>query len=214
MTNKQIRSKERVKDLGEVFTNEREVKAMMDLLKDSECHQNIDTKFLEPACGNGNFLVEILYRKFEGVRLVENFKDGNNLELLILRAVRSIYAIDICPDNVNDAIHRLMKMTQDFYFRYRGNGNDDDSQKMEPIDARFLTSIFYILTRNIIVSDFINKQDQLRFSNFIVDGEYVQEVIYDIKEIGKSEEEIEKSGQEYIMKLAPKKYNQMYLTII
>jgi type I restriction-modification system DNA methylase subunit len=62
----QIKSKERVAERGEVFTAEREVKAMCDLVKD-EC-ERIDSRFLEPACGDGNFLAEILRRKLDVVK--------------------------------------------------------------------------------------------------------------------------------------------------
>ena len=62
----QTKSKKRVRDHGEVFTAEREVKAMCDLVKD-ECDR-IDSRFLEPACGDGNFLAEILTRKLVTVR--------------------------------------------------------------------------------------------------------------------------------------------------
>lgn len=62
---KQVKSKQRVADHGEVFTAEREVKAMCDLVVD-EC-QRIDSRFLEPACGDGNFLSEILTRKLDMV---------------------------------------------------------------------------------------------------------------------------------------------------
>lgn len=61
MGKKQIKSKERVAEHGEVFTNEREVKAMCDLVKDET--ERIDSRVLEPACGDGNFLAEILNRK-------------------------------------------------------------------------------------------------------------------------------------------------------
>ena len=57
----QIKSKERVRERGEVFTAEREVNAMLDLVKDET--ERIDSTFLEPACGDGNFLSEILRRK-------------------------------------------------------------------------------------------------------------------------------------------------------
>lgn len=59
--NKQIKSRKRVVDHGEVFTNEREVKAMCDLVNDET--RRIDSRFLEPACGDGNFLAKILDRK-------------------------------------------------------------------------------------------------------------------------------------------------------
>lgn len=64
MTN-QVKSRKRMVDHGEVFTAEREVKAMCDLVSD-ECLR-IDSRFLEPACGNGNFLSEILARKLDEV---------------------------------------------------------------------------------------------------------------------------------------------------
>ena len=63
MAKKQIKSKQRVADYGEVYTNDREVKAMCNLVKDET--ERIDSRFLEPACGNGNFLAEILTRKLE-----------------------------------------------------------------------------------------------------------------------------------------------------
>ena len=62
----QVKSKKRVAEHGEVFTNEREVNAMLDLVKQET--ERIDSRFLEPACGNGNFLIEILRRKLEVVK--------------------------------------------------------------------------------------------------------------------------------------------------
>ena len=61
----QVKSKKRVTDHGEVYTNEREVKAMLDLVKDET--ERIESRFLEPACGNGNFLAEVLERKLNVV---------------------------------------------------------------------------------------------------------------------------------------------------
>ena len=57
----QVKSKERVSGFGEVFTNKREVNAMLDLVKEES--YRVDSRFLEPACGTGNFLVAILDRK-------------------------------------------------------------------------------------------------------------------------------------------------------
>lgn len=95
---KQIKSKERVKAHGEVFTAEREVKAMCDLIPESEW--TIESKFLEPACGNGNFLVEIFERK---LKLCKHEKDG-------LKALASIVGIDIQADNVKESQARLYEM--------------------------------------------------------------------------------------------------------
>ena len=66
MAKEQIKSKERVAEHGEVFTNEREVNAMLDLVKDET--ERIESRFLEPACGDGNFLIEILRRKLAVVK--------------------------------------------------------------------------------------------------------------------------------------------------
>ena len=68
----QIKSKKRVAEHGEVFTNEREVKAMCDLVA-QECDR-VDSRFLEPACGNGNFLAEILTRKLAVV--IKSYKSN------------------------------------------------------------------------------------------------------------------------------------------
>ena len=79
----QIKSKKRVADHGEVFTNEREVKAMCDLV-DNET-QRIDSRFLEPACGDGNFLAEILNRKINipGVLIEVGFLSNTNERYLL-----------------------------------------------------------------------------------------------------------------------------------
>ncbi len=63
---KQVKSKQRVADHGEVFTAEREVNAMLDLVKNET--ERIESRFLEPACGDGNFLAEILRRKLAVVQ--------------------------------------------------------------------------------------------------------------------------------------------------
>ena len=72
---KQVVSKKRVADHGEVFTAKREVNAMLDLVKDAT--ERIDSRFLEPACGNGNFLTEVLNRK---LRVVETKYRKSQLE--------------------------------------------------------------------------------------------------------------------------------------
>lgn len=95
--NSQIKSRERVNKYAEVYTNEREVKAMCNLIP-SEIWENIDSKFLEPACGNGNFLVEILERKLK--------QCGDDAEKGLI-ALKSIHGIDILRDNVEECKRRL-----------------------------------------------------------------------------------------------------------
>ena len=84
----QVKSKQRVADHGEVFTAEREVKAMCDLVS-QECDR-IDSRFLEPACGDGNFLAEILTRKLATVKKLYK-RSSYDFERYSILAVTSIY---------------------------------------------------------------------------------------------------------------------------
>lgn len=104
---KQVKSKQRVADHGEVFTAEREVKAMCDLVKD-ECLR-IDSRFLEPACGDGNFLAEILTRKL-GVVRSKYKKSAYDYERNAILALTSIYGVDILADNAQSCRDRLFSI--------------------------------------------------------------------------------------------------------
>jgi len=105
-------SKQRVSDHGEVMTGAREVNAMLDLVKQET--ERIESRFLEPACGNGNFLAEILERK---LRVVESRYAKSQLEYErnAVLAVCSIYGIDILEDNVTACRARLFGI---FDWRY------------------------------------------------------------------------------------------------
>ncbi|MBQ1576316.1 MAG: N-6 DNA methylase [Oscillospiraceae bacterium] len=95
MSEKLIKSRERVRDFGEVFTPLHIVKQMLDLIPHDGT--TIDSTYLDPACGNGNFLAEILRRK---LALCKTEKDG-------VLAVSSVYGIDIQQDNVEECKLRL-----------------------------------------------------------------------------------------------------------
>lgn len=123
----QIKSKERVAEHGEVFTAEREVNAMLDLVKQET--ERIDSRFLEPACGNGNFLVEILRRK---LKLVHD-------DVELVRTVCSIYGIDIMQDNVEECRERLLGIVSEF--------------KKGKLEGELLQTIRYVLERNILWGD-------------------------------------------------------------
>ena len=103
----QVKSKDRVKNHGEVFTNEREVKAMLDLLQP----MTIEMTFLEPTCGNGNFVIEILRRKFD---LCKKKKD-------YITALNSVFAIDILQDNIVECKQRVKEL----YLSYGQKENID-----------------------------------------------------------------------------------------
>lgn len=130
---KQIKSKKRVKDFAEVFTAEREVKAMCDLIPPTEWA--IESTFLEPACGNGNFLVEIYERK---LKLCQSTKDG-------LKALASIVGIDIQADNVEESRKRLYEMYCDKF---------SDCNEFCKVMAR------EILKNNIICGDSLKIMEQ------------------------------------------------------
>ncbi|MGM9709154.1 MAG: restriction endonuclease subunit M [Prevotella sp.] len=140
---KQVKSRERVQQHGEVFTNEREVNAMLDLVKHET--ERIDSRFLEPACGDGNFLAEILRRK---LRVCRSFvEQGKNTQLEYEKnavlAVSSIYGIELLTDNAMACRERLFKIFHDEYCSLYG-----DKVKEECMD-----SIRYLLSKNIIIGN-------------------------------------------------------------
>lgn len=134
---KQIKSRQRVADHGEVYTADREVKAMCDLVSD-ECSR-IDSRFLEPACGDGNFLAEILTRKLATVKKKYK-KSVIDYEKNSLLAVSSIYGVDILADNVAACRERLFKMWQKEYKAVVKTAYSEDTEK----------SVRFILSKNIV----------------------------------------------------------------
>lgn len=110
--NRQIKSKQRVADHGEVFTNEREVKAMCDLVKSET--ERIDSRFLEPACGTGNFLAEILTRKLEVVK-AKYRRSPLDYEKNAILALSSLYGVDILQDNAIACRERLFALWDKHY---------------------------------------------------------------------------------------------------
>jgi len=110
--NKQVKSKQRVADHGEVFTAEREVKAMCDLVEQETAR--IDSRFLEPTCGDGNFLAEILRRKLEIVK--QKYKKSSyDWERNSLLALGSMYGVDLLLDNCISCRNRLFEIWNKSY---------------------------------------------------------------------------------------------------
>ena len=109
-----IKSRERVSQHGEVFTAQREVNAMLDLVKPET--ERIESRFLEPACGNGNFLAEILCRKL--TILSSRFSRSRiDYEFNAIVAVGSIYGIEIQSDNVEECRIRLFEIFREEYLK-------------------------------------------------------------------------------------------------
>ncbi len=133
----QIKSKERVAERGEVFTAEREVNAMLDLVA-NECLRP-DSRFLEPACGDGNFLSAILRRKLAELR--RKYKiSPRDYEKQAIVAIGSLYGVDIMTDNVEACRQRLFAIWDEEYTAHCKGDASDDAR----LAARF------IIGRNII----------------------------------------------------------------
>lgn len=133
----QVKSKQRVAERGEVFTAEREVKAMCDLVKQET--ERIDSRFLEPACGDGNFLAEILSRKLAVVK--KKYKRlPLDYEKNAILALSSLYGVDIMLDNAIACRERLFAIWDKEYKSVCKNECCDDTREA----ARF------ILSRNIV----------------------------------------------------------------
>jgi len=137
---RQIKSKNRITNHGEVFTADREVNAMLDLVKQET--QRIDSRFLEPACGAGNFLVEILRRKLAEV---ENSYKKNKLdyEHYAVLSVSSIYGIDLLEDNIQECRVRLFDVFNADYIAIFKDRCSDDCR----------ASVKFILNNNIVQRD-------------------------------------------------------------
>lgn len=133
----QIKSKDRVLDHGEVFTNEREVNAMCNLVKEET--ERIDSRFLESACGDGNFLIEILKRKLLIVKKKYK-KSAYDYERFSLLALGSIYGVELLSDNVEMCKKRLY----DFW----NNEYTENCKKEANNDTR--NSAKFILNKNIV----------------------------------------------------------------
>ena len=139
----QIKSKQRVADHGEVMTGEREVNAMLDLVKQET--ERVDSRFLEPACGDGNFLAEILRRKLEAAKrratpprkkkpLPAEFEKQSFI------AITSVYGVDILMDNVLACRERLYGIWNEAYEAICGSEVSEDCR----------VAVRFILSRNIL----------------------------------------------------------------
>ncbi len=148
-----MRSSERARDLGEVFTPKEIVNEMLDLLKDI----NYGSKFLEPGCGDGNFLVEILSRKLDMVSRLPEVANSlkserlSEFEFKCVMALSSIYGVDIDPLNIQEAKVRLLDV---FNSNYKTITKKD-------VPNYFSAAAQYILDKNILIGDLVNQPDKI-----------------------------------------------------
>jgi hypothetical protein len=178
---KTIKSKKRVADHGEVFTAEREVNAMLDLVKHET--ERIDSRFLEPACGTGNFLVPILERKLALVKSKYS-KSQLEFERYGVVAMSSIYGVDILEDNVQQCRERLFSIFDDVYTSLYKN----------KCKALCTDSVRFILSRNILLGDALslktvgNKSEPIVFSEWsLVTGSQIKRRDYTFADLISSE---------------------------
>ena len=142
----QVKSKKRVADHGEVFTAEREVNAMLDLVKQET--ERIESRFLEPACGDGNFLAEILRRKLTAVKK-QYGKSPFDYEKFSVLAVSSIYGVELLSDNAQQCRERLFDIWDK---EYSSNCKKETSEECR--DA-----VHFILKRNILCGNALDLRD-------------------------------------------------------
>lgn len=147
---KQIKSKKRVSEHGEVFTNEREVNAMLDMVQDEIT--KLESTVLEPACGTGNFLIEILKRKIDVVQRI--YSSQYEYELYSMLVFSTIYGLDIQKDNVLETRKRLIAW---FISNYEKTFNSRPSKNIQ-------TALKFILQKNIQCADSLSMQNHKKQS--------------------------------------------------
>jgi len=155
----QVKSKKRVADHGEVLTGKREVNAMLNLVKQET--ERIESRFLEPACGNGNFLTAILERKMDVVEKRYG-KSQLDFERNAVIAVSSIYGIDILEDNVRECRMRLFVVFDAIYSQLYKNDVKDKCRE----------TVQFILTHNIIWGDALTLKTIGERPSYIVFSEW------------------------------------------
>lgn len=169
-----IKSKNRVKQYGEVFTPDSIVNNMLDLVDKELDGDYISKTFLEPACGDGQFLIRILYRKLEKVIKLP----VEDRALALIKALTSIYGVDIQEDNIIAARERML----DIIMGKKVKTFDIDSTNVIEINIginitdELLETIKYILDKNIVVGNTLEAQS-VKLNEYKFRGEAVEVVV-------------------------------------
>jgi hypothetical protein len=138
-----VKTKQRVADHGEVFTPAWMVEAMLDLMKGETWR--IDSRFLEPACGSGNFLVRILQRKLAAVELKYGKSDFERRHYALL-ALMCLYGIELLPDNIAECRANLLEIFAEYL-------------NVDPSDDLYRAA-FYVLSQNLVHGDALTMRTQ------------------------------------------------------
>lgn len=144
-----IKSKKRVREQGEVFTQEREVKNILAL---TQATDNIFWRFLEPACGDGNFLVEIVRQRLINIKQNPRYRLADRREFAIIHMISSIYGVDIAEDNIAECKKRI----KDEIYAYTPKKST----------AAFLLALHSIIETNIQLGDMLNGKDKIFFVEY------------------------------------------------
>lgn len=131
-----IKSRQRIADHGEVFTPRWMVDAMLDLVRGET--ERIDSRFLEPACGSGNFLVRILQRKLAAVECKFGKSDFEKRHYSLL-GLMCIYGIELLPDNIKECRANLLEILAE----YLDLAESDDLYR----------AAFHVLSQNLVHGD-------------------------------------------------------------
>lgn len=157
----QTKTRQRVRDLAEVYTHEREVTAMLDLVSDMfpspDRPRDIGRTFLEPACGAGNFLVGILDRKLAYVKFGGIYRSVATFETAVLRALSSIYGIDIDPENVEQS-RQFLKADIAHHMNLQLN--------TVPVSDGFWPAVDANLSTNVIRADTLKDGQRIRLVEY------------------------------------------------
>lgn len=131
-----IKTRQRVADHGEVFTPAWMVEAMLDLVKEET--ERIDSRFLEPACGSGNFIVQIVRRKLAAVELKYGKSDFERRHYALL-ALMCVYGIELLPDNIAECRANVLEIFAEYL-------NLDEASDL-------YRAASFVLTQNIVHGD-------------------------------------------------------------
>ena len=149
-----IKSKKRVADHGEVFTPPWLVEQMLDLVKGEA--ERIDARFLEPACGSGNFLVPILQRKLAAVELKFGKTDFEKRHYALF-GLMCCYGVELLADNIEECRANMLEVFGDFL----------------PGDEEAFRAAMFVLSLNLVHGDAMTMRDTTGAPISVVEWGYI-----------------------------------------
>lgn len=169
-----IVSEDKVKDFGEVFTPDSIVNDMLDLVDNKTPNEEIDSyinkTYLEPSCGDGQFLIRILYRKLMRVKELPI----EQRQLALIKSLCSIYGVDIQSDNIIKSHKRMFNLATGqkvSTFDLNNKVFDIDIQLGIEYSEQLKDCINYILDRNIKVGDTLDTANSILMTVWKFNGE-------------------------------------------